>query len=29
MRDGVEVEGKWLGFTEGEAEKPVVGEVYG
>ncbi|KHE83148.1 hypothetical protein GE21DRAFT_10747 [Neurospora crassa] len=29
VRDGVEVEEKWLGFTRGEAESPVVGEVYG
>ncbi|KAJ4394976.1 hypothetical protein N0V85_006732 [Neurospora sp. IMI 360204] len=29
VRDGVEVEEKWLGFTRGEAERPVVGEVYG
>ncbi|KAJ4361703.1 hypothetical protein N0V85_009376 [Neurospora sp. IMI 360204] len=29
VRDGVEVEEKWLGFTRGEAEKPVVGEIYG
>ncbi|KAK3345483.1 LOW QUALITY PROTEIN: hypothetical protein B0H65DRAFT_558386 [Neurospora tetraspora] len=29
VRDGVEVEEKWLGFTRGEAEKPVVGETYG
>ncbi|KAL0465278.1 hypothetical protein QR685DRAFT_601498 [Neurospora intermedia] len=28
VRDGVEVEEKWLGFTRGEAERPVVGEVY-
>lgn len=29
VKDGVEVEEKWLGFTRGEAEIPVVGEVYG
>ncbi|KAK3348534.1 hypothetical protein B0H65DRAFT_508402 [Neurospora tetraspora] len=29
VRDGVEVEEKWLGFTRGEAEEPVFGEVYG
>ncbi|KAK3400464.1 hypothetical protein B0T20DRAFT_451271 [Sordaria brevicollis] len=29
VRDGVEVEERWLGFTKGEAEMPVAGEVYG
>ncbi|EGZ68749.1 hypothetical protein NEUTE2DRAFT_131172 [Neurospora tetrasperma FGSC 2509] len=29
VRDEVEVEEKWLGFTRGEAESHVVGEVYG